>query len=181
MRWSVGSVMPNVNCSCSRVAPIVPPNFTLWVPSVMDEVRFHAHVRQRAILTDRRRACRRADWRSGRYVRWSSTNETIRGEQRVRADHARVARRDVERANVLVLRLGDADRRCSARRIQIAQPERSGESCRWCLGESRIDRRRRVDRRCRGALRARAGRESGRSAVRTATGNCRPCAIRRRG
>ena len=27
--------MPNENCSCSRVAPIEPPNFTLWFPSVM--------------------------------------------------------------------------------------------------------------------------------------------------
>ncbi len=32
---SVGSVMPNVNRSCSCVAPIVPPNFTLWLPAVI--------------------------------------------------------------------------------------------------------------------------------------------------
>ena len=98
--------MPNVNCSCSRVAPIEPPNFRLCAPSVMRQVGFRAHVRQRAILADRRRrVVERIGTRRVREV--VPANEAIRREQRVRADHARVARRDVERGDVLVLRLAE--------------------------------------------------------------------------
>ena len=80
------------------------------------EVGFDAHIRQRAILTDRggRVVERIGAWQIREMV---LTNEAVRGEQRVRANDARVARRDVERADVLMLRLVDADRTCSARRI----------------------------------------------------------------
>ena len=88
--------MPKVNCSCSRVAPIEPPNFTLWSPSVIDRSAFTPMFVQRAILTDRRgRVVERIG--AGRVGEMVLTNEAVRGEQRVRADHARVARRDVER------------------------------------------------------------------------------------
>ena len=37
---SAGSVIPNVNFSCSLVAPMVPPNFTLCAPAVTDMSAF---------------------------------------------------------------------------------------------------------------------------------------------
>ena len=47
--------MPNVKCSCSFVALIVPPNFTLCAPVVIDRSTLTPMFGQRAILADRGR------------------------------------------------------------------------------------------------------------------------------
>ena len=86
----------------SFVAPIVPPTFTLWLPRDVGDVDLGAEIGQLAILRHRRRLVgeRIAARRVGQRV---AAHERVGGEQHVRADHARVAWRDVEGRDLLML------------------------------------------------------------------------------
>ncbi len=102
--FSAGSVSPSEKFSVNFVALTVPPNFTLCAPCVYEMSHLDADVPQLTILGHRAWLVRERI-RTRRVRDLVLSDVDVRGEQHLRADDARVAGRDVDRRDLLVLRL----------------------------------------------------------------------------